>query len=247
MRSNRILAALSERNRDALKRGCVEVQLRFGETISVAGRSMPHVYFPLNGFVSQLAEVSEGGRLEVALVGSEGMLGASVVLGMHIQPHHAIVQGAGNALRMRTEEFARHCGAGSELGRQLGKYVFVQLQQLALTAVCTRFHVVEARLARWLLTTRDRAHADRFYLTHEYLAMMLGVRRVGVTQAAGALQARGLLAYSRGNVEILSAAGLKDASCSCYRRGNEIYERVLGKTTIRKRDQSTDLSMAAAR
>ncbi|HEU4604196.1 MAG TPA: Crp/Fnr family transcriptional regulator [Steroidobacteraceae bacterium] len=211
------------------------MQLQFGDVISVVGNPLPYVYFPLDGFISQLADVTEGGRLEIGLIGREGVLGASVALGMHMPPHHAIVQGSGSALRMPTREFARHCGPRSELARQLGKYIFVQLQQLALTAVCTRYHVVEARLARWLLMTRDRAHSDHFYLTHEYIALMLGVRRVGVTEAAGALQSRGLLAYSRGNVEILSVAGLMSASCSCYRGGNEIYERAFCKSPERKR------------
>ena len=227
MQSNQLLAALSRRDRGKLERHCDEVELRLGETMSTMGRAMRYVYFPLAGFISEVAQVGDGGRLEVGLIGTEGMLGASLVLGVEVPPHHAMVQGAGSAIRIRTTEFTRQCGTTSELARELKLYVFVQLQQLAMTAACTRFHVVEARLARWFLMARDRAHSNQFYLTHEYLALMLGVRRVGVTQAASALQSRGLVAYSRGNVSISSVAGLTAASCSCYQRSNDMYSQLL--------------------
>jgi CRP-like cAMP-binding protein len=228
MQSNQILSALSRSSRDKLMRHGDEIELHLGETMSLIGHVMRYVYFPLAGFISEVAQVSEGGRLEVGLIGTEGMLGASIVLGVPMPPHHAMVQGAGSAIRIGIDEIARQCTARGELARELNRYVFVQLQQLALTAVCTRFHVVEARLARWFLMARDRAHSDQFYLTHEYLALMLGVRRVGVTQAASALQSRGLLAYSRGNVSVLNVAGLTAASCSCYQRSNDMYAQLLG-------------------
>jgi CRP-like cAMP-binding protein len=227
-RTNRLLGALSQRNCDKFIRGSHEVELRFGDVLSTADQRMPYVYFPLTGFVSLLADVGERGRLEVGLVGREGMLGASIGLGVEAAAHDALVQGAGIALRMRSHEFSRYLATTAQLESELKRYVFVGIQQLALTAACTRFHLVEARLARWLLMTRDRANSDQFHLTHEYMAFMLGIRRVGVTTAAGALQARGLIKYNRGDILILSVTGLQRAACSCYRRGNQIYENQLG-------------------
>ncbi|HYM34559.1 MAG TPA: helix-turn-helix domain-containing protein, partial [Steroidobacteraceae bacterium] len=135
--------------------------------------------------------------------------------------------GAGTALRMSTAAFLRHYKQNKTLRQMLNRYVHVLMSQLAQTAACTHYHLVEARLAHWLLETRDRAHSDRFHLTHEFLAYMLGVRRVGITQAASALHDRGLINYSRGEITILDGLGLERASCECYRQGKSIYEKTL--------------------
>jgi CRP-like cAMP-binding protein len=155
------------------------------------------------------------------------MLGISLVLGVNVSPEHAIVQGAGTALRMTAAAFLRHYRQSIALRQLLSRYVHALLSQLAQTAACTHYHVVEARLARWLLVTRDRAHSDRFHLTHEFLAYMLGVRRVGITQAATALYERGLISYIRGEIAILDGVGLERASCGCYGRGKTIYEKAM--------------------
>jgi hypothetical protein len=175
-----------------------------------------------------VAPIDGATRLEVGLVGNEGMAGTPLVLGVATSPLQALVQGAGSSLRMAATPFRHELARCPALRRLLDRYLFVRMTQLAQSAGCTRFHLVEGRLARWLLMTQDRAHSSTFHVTHEFLALMLGVRRAGVTRAATSLQKLGLIAYSRGDVEVLDRPGLKAASCACYRTDSETYRRILG-------------------
>lgn len=225
--ANRLLGALSLRDLRRMLAGCETVELAFAEVLYTPRERLGHVYFPTSSFISLVMPVDES-FLEVGLIGNEGMFGIPLALGVDMAPVRAVVQGAGSALRMDAARFCRELGRSQALQREIDRYVFVQLSQLAQTAACTRFHVVEARLARWLLMTQDRAHADDFHVTQEFLAFMLGVRRVGVTKAACSLQKRKLIHYSRGNITVLDRRGLKAASCGCYKADRESYDRILG-------------------
>jgi len=225
---NLLLAALPAADRRRLLANCELVGLVAGETLVQAGDEARHVFFPIHGFISLIAPIDRDAQLEVGLVGNEGMVGTSVILGVNDSLLRALVQGAGSAWRLDAATLTRELERSTALRRVLNRYLYVVLGQLAQSAACTRFHFVEARLARWLLMTRDRAHSNGFQITQQFLAYMLGVRRVGVTRAASALQRRELIQYTRGSLEILDPPGLAAAACSCYASDKATYAGVLG-------------------
>lgn len=230
---NRLIAALPAAEQRRFLAGCVPVNLVFADVLTEQGATIRHVYFPTESFISLTTLQGGSTSLEVGRVGDEGMLGMALVLGVPISPLNALVQGAGAAWRMESAPFCRELELCPELNRLLLRYVFVVMEQLAQAAACTRFHVVESRLARWLLMTQDRAHSDQFHITHEFLADMLGVRRVGITKAAIALQSRKLIQYRRGDIKILDRRGLQAASCSCYEVDKAAYARTMAPETYR--------------
>jgi CRP-like cAMP-binding protein len=225
---NRLLEALPSGDLRRLLAECETLELAFGDVLYTAGDRLSHVYFPISSFISLIMPIDDSSSLEVGMVGNEGMFGIPLALGVDVSPVRAVVQGAGPALRMGAASFCTELGRSPALQREIDRYVFVHLSQLAQTAGCTRFHVVEARLARWLLMTQDRAHANTFHVTQEFLAFMLGVRRVGVTKAASSLQERKLIRYSRGDITVLDRRGLKAASCGCYKADRASYDQTLG-------------------
>lgn len=224
---NHLLEQLPSVDRERLLAISEPVQLKLSEVLYERDTLVRHVYFPVDGFVSLLTHVDAHPSLEVGMVGREGMLGVSLALGVPCTPLRAIVQGAGEALRIAAAPYLRELSRSPALQKSLGRYVHVLMAQLAASAACLRFHQIEPRLARWLLMTQDRAHSDRFHVTHDFLAYMLGVRRVGVTMAAGVLQERGLIAYHRGELVVLDRAGLEASACSCYATDRLGYAAVM--------------------
>jgi len=226
--TNLLLASLPAQSRSAFLSDCESMDFAFGQVLCEPGEAIRHVYFPIDGFISLVTTLDDGSRLEVGIVGDEGLVGASLVLGVKTSSQQALVQGTGSALRISAVAFERHCNYNARTRLGLSRYVAVLMRQLALTAACTHYHAVEARLARWLLLTRDRAHSNQFRLTHELLSYMLGVRRVGITQAATALHSRGLINYSRGDIDIRDGRGLERAACGCYQQAVDMYQQILG-------------------
>ena len=221
--TNRLLAALPTNEYERLLAGLEPVQLTYGEVLYESGEQMRHVYFPSDCLVSLLTVVDGHRALEVGLVGREGMVGSGVALGSTDSAVRALVQGTGKAMRMKSTSFLREFRRSPTLQRALFRFTDALMIQVTQTAACNRFHVLQERLARWLLMSQDRALSDVFQLTQEFLAYMLGVRRVGVTIAAGELQRRHLIAYERGVMQIVDRAGLEHAACSCYASDRAVY------------------------
>ena len=225
--ANRLIDGLSRKDRDRVLGCCETVDLTSGQILCESRKSLRHAYFPLTGFISLVTTLGKHLPMEMGLVGNEGMLGVTLMLGVDTAPLHAVVQGKGTALRMSAAQFRRQLLASPGLRKILHRYLYVWMEQLSTSAACIHFHEVAPRLARWLLMTHDRAHADHFHLTHAYLAGMLGVRRSGITVAAGALQRNQLIQYSRGEICILDRSGLEAACCECYNATIDDYARLL--------------------
>ena len=225
---NRILAALPEEDYERLSPHLEPVELRHSEILYEAAGFMKHVYFPSNSMVSLISQMSDGSGAEVGVTGFEGMVGISSVLGVDKSPHEAMVQIPDGAMRMKSSILLEEFKRGGALHDLLLRYVQMLLLQTSQIAACNRLHSVSERLARWLLMSQDRRKdCDDLPFTHEFLALMIGVRRAGVTEAALVLQGEGLIKYRRGDIKILDRAGLEDFSCECYRIIKDEFDRLL--------------------
>ena len=228
--ANRLIGFLPSAERQRFLANCEQVDLVFGSILCEPDQTIQHIYFPVVGFISLVTPVDGRASLEVGLVGNDGMLGVGMVMGVQASPLQGLVQGAGRSWRISAPLFRRELERSAVLRALLNRYAYSLISQIALAAACNRYHLVAGRLARWLLMTSDRAHADSFVITHEFLAHMLGVRRAGVTRAASALRRRRLIRYARGHVTILDRPALEAASCTCYEVAHEMQERVLKPT-----------------
>ncbi len=224
---NQLIELLPDAARRRLVAIAEPVELVRSEVLGIAGQPTQHVYFPINGFISLVTTIAGKPVLEVGMVGREGMCGAHVALAVLAQPLHALVQGEGAAWRIPISAFLKELERCAALRLILGRYLYVLMSQFASAAACTRFHQIDARLSRWLLIMQDRAHADTFVVTQEFMSFMLGVRRVGISAAAAALQSKGLITYSRGQVVVVDRKRLQAASCSCYAHDRRTYARFM--------------------
>ena len=226
--ANRLLAALPPKEFQRLRPKLELVTLTFGEILYNAGQNITHVHFPNDSIVSLLSVVGERSSLEVGIVGNEGMAGLSVFMGVDISRTQALVQGTGTAMRMRSEALRTESDQLSPLHRLLHRYSHSLMTQISQSAACNRFHTVNTRLARWMLMTHDRMGEDTFQLTQDFMSNMLGVRREGVSKAAGELQKQKLIRYSRGVISVLDRAGLESVACKCYQIIKDESDSFLG-------------------
>ena len=235
---NSLLAALPRKEYRLLLAGLEPVTLTFGKVLYEPGETIRHVYFPDASLVSLLTLADGHLALEVGLIGREGMVGVPLVLGHAVSSVRALVQGSGTAMRMAAAHFLKEFRVSPPLQRELYRYTHTLMAQISQTAACNRFHVVEMRLARWLLMTHDRVKSDRFRMTQEFLGHMLGVRRVGVTKAAQTLQTRKLIHYSRGDITVLDRKGLEAAACQCYEVIRDMHDDAPAVHAVRKTPNS---------
>lgn len=227
--TNHLLQLLSSKDRRILLQYCDVVQLQFADILCEPNQRYRYLYFPLSGFISLVTKLAGHKPLEMGLIGNEGMLGVTLALGATMAPMQAVVQGKGTAWRIDIADLQQFLLLCPQLQHVLQQYLFVQLAQLSQSAACAHFHELSPRLARWLLMSHDRAHSSQFYLTHQFLADMLGVRRSGVTVAAGIMQQQQFISYSRGMISILDRKALQDMACECYQAGINDYRSVLGE------------------
>ena len=224
---NRLIALLPANDRAIFLEHSEMVELKVKTVLVEAGKNPDHAYFPVDCVVVALLPGNGADSVEIGLVGNEGMVNTSLVLGVRTSAFTSVVQGAGRSFKIHHKELEKQLLQNSCLRVVLNRYIDVRMRHLAQQVACKKSHTVEQRLVRWLLMTRDRAHANELFLTHEVLARMLGVRRESITQAARSLQTHGLISYTRGYVMLMDTAALEEVACSCYRSDISVYERTL--------------------
>ena len=226
-RQNRVLAALSPRELEALVPALEPVALAAGMALYESGGAQPYLYFPVSGIVSLLYLLEDGSSTEIALTGREGVIGISLFMGGGVTPSRAVVQVPGDAWRLRAAPMKLSFGRGGGLQPLLLRFTQALITQMTQTAVCNRHHGVDQQLCRWLLLALDRLASNEIRMTQERIANLLGVRREGVTEAAGKLQAAGLIEYTRGIIRVLDRGALEQRACECYLVVRTEYDRLL--------------------
>ena len=234
-RTNRLLSLLSDHDYERLRPHLSHVEFEYRKSLYEALRPIDHVYFPIDGVASLVITTSDGSSAEVGTIGNEGLVGLPICLGDHDAPSSVYVQVPGTALQIDAHIFRDQLSLNPTLNLIILRYAHAFFNQVAQSAACTHLHKVEQRCCRWLLMTRDRMPADDFLLTHEFLGMMLGVRRTTVTDVMGALQKAGLVRYRRGHVTILDHEALRQRACECYEISKLEFDRLLGDTAVAPR------------
>src|SRR6187402_360951 len=224
---NKLLAALPPEVCERLLPHLELVPLKLGASVYEAGGKQPYVYFPTDAIVSLLYVMKDGASAEIAVVGNEGLVGISLFMGGETTPSRAVVQSAGQAYRLRAKVMKSEFEFGGALQHLMLRYTQALITQMAQTAVCNRHHSIEQQLCRWLLLSADRLATNEIKMTQELIANMLGVRREGVTEAAGKLQEDGLIRYQRGKITVVDRPGLEVRTCECYQVVKREFERLL--------------------
>jgi CRP-like cAMP-binding protein len=227
-RKNRILAGLPEEEYERISPKLSLVSLPLGKVLYESGDRLSHVYFPTNAIISLLYVMENGATAEIGVVGNDGVLGIALFMGGDTTPNRAIIQSAGDALKMTAEDLKAEFTLGGVFHNLLLRYTQALITQISQTAVCNRLHPIEQQLCRWLLLSHDRLDSNKLVMTHDLISNMLGVRREGVTLAAQKIAAQGLIKNDRGTITVLDRAGLERAVCECYKVVNDEYSRLLG-------------------
>jgi CRP-like cAMP-binding protein len=228
---NHLLAVLPKPERERVFPILEPVSLPLGEPLYESGDRLNHVYFPTSAIVSLLYELENGASAEISVVGNDGIVGIALFMGGDTMPNRAVVQSAGHGYRLRGQILKQEFGRAGALQHLLLRYTLALLTQMAQTAVCNRHHSVDQQLCRWLLLSLDRLPGNELSMTQELIANMLGVRREGVTEAAGRLQEAGLIHYSRGRITVLDRPGLEARVCECYEVVRKEFRRLLPNVT----------------
>jgi CRP-like cAMP-binding protein len=232
---NHLLAALPGEEFFRLKPHLEPVSLSLGKVIYESGEQLEYIYFPTTAIISLLYIMENGSTAEIGMAGNDGLVGIALFMGGSTTPNRAVVQSAGNAFRLRSKALRSEFHQSGEFQNILLRYTQYLMTQISQTAACNRLHTVEQQLCRWLLNTHDLLQTNKLIMTHDLIANMLGVRREGVSIAAGSLQRNGLIKYVRGTITILDRQGLESATCECYKVVNDEYDRLLGNYFSKKR------------
>jgi CRP-like cAMP-binding protein len=226
--TNFLLASLSQKEYLNVLSQSKLVELNSGEILGEPGKEIKYVYFPINCYISLQKDIDNESNMEIGIIGPRGFYGLNHVLGVKVTLLRAVVEASGTALSISSKLFLKLCKKNSELTQKLHNYAYVRMSQLSQTTGCNRFHVLDARLCRWILMVQDCLHSKEFYITHECLSRKLGVRRAGVTKAAGILQKKKLISYNKGRIKVLNRKKLEAFACECYQLNKETYKNVIG-------------------
>jgi len=228
-RKNFLLAALNDKDFELIKSKLEFISFKLGEVLYESGERMDYVYFPMTAIISLLYIMENGSTAEIGVVGNDGVVGVSLFMGGETTTSRAIIQSAGDGVRMKAKDLKAEFARGGRFQELLLRYTQALMTQISQTAVCNRLHSIEQQLCRWLLLSHDRLDSDKLVMTHDLISNMLGVRREGITLAAQKLAAKKLITNKRGTMTVIDRQGLETAVCECYKVVNEEYNRLLGR------------------